>query len=45
MNIDNILNNSLNGEPIHDGVVIGIYFIVFYTFYKVIFQSLFSIFK
>lgn len=45
MSIDSIITTMLNGEPIHDGITIGIIFICFYTFYEVIFGSLFSIFK
>lgn len=45
MNIEEIATNMLNGEPIHDGLVIGIIFICFYTFYQVIFSSIFTIFK
>lgn len=44
MNIEQIIPNMLNGEPIHDGIVIGIIFICFYTFYNVVFSSIFSIF-
>lgn len=45
MNIDQIVNNMLTGEPIHDGIVIGIIFICFYLFYEKIFGAVFSIFK
>lgn len=45
MNIEEIVSNMLNGEPIHDGVVIGIIFICFYSFYNTIFNGMFSIFK
>ena len=44
MNIEQIVSNMLTGEPIHDGVVIGIIFICFYAFYSSIFGGLFSIF-
>ena len=45
MNIEEIASSMLNGEPIHDGLVIGIIFTCFITFYSVMFSSLFSIFK
>ena len=45
MNIDEIASNMLNGEPIHDAIVIGIVFTCFICFYKAIFGAVFSIFK
>ena len=45
MEIDKILGNMLIGEPLHDGIVIGIVFICFATFYKEIFSAIFAIFK
>ncbi len=45
MNIEEIATSMLNGEPIHDGIVIGIIFVCFYVFYNAIFSGLFSIFK
>lgn len=45
MNIEEIASSMLNGEPIHDGIVIGIIFICFYTFYNSIFSGMFSIFN
>lgn len=45
MNIDEILTNFLNGEPLHDALIIGIFFTIFFEFYKVIFSAVFSIFK
>ena len=45
MNIEEVVSSMLNGEPVHDGIVIGICFICFYTFYQVLFSSVFSIFK
>lgn len=45
MNIEEIVSNMLNGEPIHDGIVIGIVFICFYAFYNAIFGGMFSLFK
>lgn len=44
MNIEEVITTMLNGEPIHDGIVIGIIFICFYTFYNVVFSSIFTIF-
>ena len=31
MNIEEVVSNMLTGEPVHDGVVIGIIFICFYA--------------
>lgn len=45
MNIDEICSSMLNGEPIHDGIVIGIVFTCFILFYKAIFSAMFSIFN
>lgn len=45
MNIEEIVSNMLNGEPVHDGLVIGIIFVCFYAFYNAIFSGLFSIFS
>lgn len=45
MNIEQIASSMLNGEVIHDGIVIGIIFICFIEFYRAIFMGLFSIFK
>ena len=45
MNIEEVVSTMLNGEPIHDGLVIGIIFICFYSFYNAIFSFLFSFFK
>ena len=45
MNIEEIETSMLNGEPIHDGIVIGILFVCFYAFYNAIFSGLFTIFK
>lgn len=45
MNIEEIVSTMLNGEPVHDGIVIGIIFICFYAFYNAIFSGLFSIFN
>lgn len=45
MNIEEIAATMLTGEPIHDGIVIGIIFVCFYAFYNAIFAGLFTIFK
>lgn len=45
MNIVNILSNELTGEPLKDAMIIGILFTVFWSFYNVIFEAVFSIFK
>lgn len=45
MNLEEIATSMLNGEPIHDGIVLGVIFICFYAFYNAIFGGLFSIFK
>ena len=45
MNIEQIASTMLTGEPVHDGIVIGIIFICFYAFYNAIFGGMFSIFS
>lgn len=45
MNIEEVVSTMLSGEPVHDGIVIGIIFICFYLFYNAIFAGLFSIFS
>lgn len=45
MNIEEIVTDMLNGDPVHDGLVIGIIFVCFYAFYNAIFSGLFSIFN
>lgn len=45
MNIEEIVSNMLTGDPVHDGLVIGIIFVCFYAFYNAIFSGLFSIFS
>lgn len=45
MNIETITSTMLNGEPIHDGLVIGIVFYCFIIFYENIFGAVFSVFK
>lgn len=45
MNIVDILSEYLTGEPMKDAVIIGILFTMFWSFYNVIFEAVFSIFK
>lgn len=45
MSIDTIISEMLNGEPIHDAIVIGTIFVCFIEFYRAIFSGLFGIFK
>lgn len=45
MNIEQIISSMLNGEPLHDSIMIGIAFTFAYEFYKVFFSAVFSIFK
>jgi hypothetical protein len=45
MSIDTIISTMLNGEPIHDAIVIGTIFVCFIEFYRAIFSGLFGIFK
>ena len=45
MNIVDILSSELTGEPIKDAIIMGILFTVFWSFYNVIFEAVFSIFK
>lgn len=45
MNIETIISDLLNGEPVHDAIMIGIAFIFAYEFYRVFFSAVFSIFK
>ena len=45
MNIIDILNNNLTGEPIKDAFIIGILFIIFWSLYNVMYEAVFSIFK
>lgn len=45
MNIEEVVSTMLSGEPVHDGIVIGIIFICFYLFYNAIFSAMFSIFS
>lgn len=43
--IEEVLNNQLNGEPIHDAVIISVNVIIILIFYQILFSALFSIFK
>ena len=45
MNIIDILEDNLTGEPLKDSVIIAILFLIFWTFYNALFDSVFSIFK
>lgn len=45
MSIVDILEENLTGEPIKDGIIIGVLFIIFWSFYNVLFEAVFSIFK
>lgn len=45
MSIGEIASDFLTGDPIKDSIIIGVLFVCFYSFYDIIFSSLFSIFK
>lgn len=45
MNIAEILGENLTGEPLKDTIIIAINFVIFWSFYNIIFESVFSIFK
>lgn len=45
MNLEEIVSNMLNGEPLHDSIIIGTIFIVFMSFYGAVFGAMFSIFN
>lgn len=45
MNIIDILEDNLTGEPLKDAVIIAILFTVLWTFYNVLFESVFSLFR
>ena len=45
MNIIEILENNLTGEPLKDAFIIGILFTILWSFYNVLFEAVFSIFK
>lgn len=44
-NLQAILSNFLVGDPLQDAIIIGILFTIFFEFYKVIFSSVFTLFK
>lgn len=44
-NLDTILSQFLNGEPLHDSIIIGILFTIFIIFYNTLFSAMFSIFN
>lgn len=45
MNIIELMGEYLTGDPAKDTIILAILFTVFWTFYNVIFESVFSIFK
>lgn len=45
MNLDTILANYLNGDPLHDAVVIGIMSGILILFWKTMFAAMTSLFK
>lgn len=45
MSIDTIIETMLNGEPVHDAMIIGTIFTCFIMFYSSIFGAMFSLFK
>lgn len=45
MSIIETIEENLTGEPLVDSILIGIMFIMFWSFYNVIFESIFSIFR
>lgn len=45
MNLDTILSNYLNGEPLHDAVIIGVMVGILIIFWKTMFGAAVSIFK
>lgn len=45
MEIINLIQENLTGEPLKDSIIIGIYFIGIWTFLQIIFESVFTIFK
>lgn len=45
MNIQTLLADYLIGEPLQDSITIAILFTIIWTFYNVIFEAVFSIFK
>ena len=45
MSIVEILEDNLTGDPLKDSIIIGILFVLFWSFYNVLFEAVFSIFK
>lgn len=45
MNIIEIMGEYLTGDPAKDTIILAILFTVFWSFYNVIFEAVFSIFK
>lgn len=45
MNIEEILQNNLNGEPLHDSIIIGCAIGIILLFYKSLFGAIFEPFK
>ena len=45
MSVIEILEDNLTGNPLEDTIIIGILFVIFWSFYNVLFESVFSIFK
>jgi hypothetical protein len=40
-----MIENELTGDPIKDGIIIGIIFVIFKDFYTIVFSSVFGLFK
>ena len=45
MDIIFLFEDYLTGEPLKDAIILGILFSIIWTFYNVIFECVFSIFK
>lgn len=45
MNLQTLLQNYLVGDPLADAIAIGIIIAVVFEFYKVVFSTIFGIFK
>lgn len=45
MNLEEIVSTMLNGEPLHDSIIIGVIFVVFMEFYYTLFGAVFTLFK
>lgn len=45
MDIVSLLEENLTGDPLKDAIIIGVLFTILWTFYNVLFESVFSIFK